>query len=222
MTIWGKTLLATAALGALISGAEAQDAFWSSAPAASNWTGFYIGGQAGLIGMKSHESGTAVPAGEALLGDIPPQFGVFAGFHYQAADWWVWGLDVEANYEQGEFFYNNVKFGTMDWDAAVRVIGGVPIASNVLAYGSVGYSIASFDQSTYYDGASPGSTGSKYTGGGVQLGLGVDAMLNEHLMARLQASWTHYGVHEIKNGGVVVGESEPSLISARVGLAWKF
>jgi opacity protein-like surface antigen len=222
MKVWGKAVLAAAAMCVLGTSAEGQDAMWSSVPTASNWTGFYIGAQAGLIGMKSHEKGTAVPLGEALLGDIPVTGGAFAGFHFQQTDWWVWGLDVEANYQPAEFFYNGTKFGIMDWDAAVRVQGGVPIAPNVLAYGSVGYSWAHFDQSTYYNGVFPAATGANYIGGGVQLGFGVDAKLNDHLMMRLLATWTNYGVHSITNGGVEVGSSEPSLINARVGLAWTF
>lgn len=215
------SVIAGAAMLASVGSATAQDAMWA-APTADNWTGFYIGAQTGLIGMKSHELGTAVPNGEALLGDIPPEIGGFAGFHYQATDWWVWGLDVEANYSNGEFFYNGSRFGNLIWDAAVRVQGGVPIAPNVLAYGSVGYSWASFDMTPYYDTAVPGSTGAAYIGSGFQLGFGVDAMITENVMARMQATWTHFGVHDIKDGGVTVATSEPSRINARIGLAFKF
>lgn len=222
MKSWGRTVLATVAVCLVGSTAQAQDAFWANTPVASNWTGFYLGAQAGLIGMKSHEKGTAVPAGEALLGDIPVTGGVFGGFHFQQTDWWVWGLDAELNYQPAEFFYNGAKFGIMDWDGAVRIQGGVPVAPNVLAYGSVGYSWAHFDQSTYYNGVFPAATGANYVGGGLQLGFGVDAKLNDHLMMRLLATWTNYGVHSITNGGVEVGSSEPSLINARVGLAWTF
>lgn len=222
MRVLGTSVLAAAAMFALGSGAEAQDAMWASTPVASNWTGFYLGAQTGLIGMKSHEKGALFPGGEVLLGDIPPEIGGFAGFHYQATDWWVWGLDVEANYVNGEFFYNGTKFGNLVWDAAVRVQGGVPIAPNVLAYGSVGYSWANFDQSPFYDVASPGSTGANFIGSGFQLGVGVDAMINEHVMARMLATWTHFGVHDITNGGITVATSEPSRVNARIGVAWKF
>ncbi|MBU1174201.1 MAG: porin family protein [Alphaproteobacteria bacterium] len=191
---------------------------WASAPTADSWTGFYFGGQIGLVGMKSHEKGPAVPNGEALLGDIPVQAGVFGGFHWQQTDWWVWGLDAELNIEQGEFFYNGSKFGSMEMDGAVRVQGGYLVAPNVLAYASVGYSWAHFDNRAYYGG---GATGADFIGGGLQLGLGVDAMVTDTIMARLQMTWAHYGEHAVSSGGGAA-TSEPSMIDIRTGVAWKF
>ncbi len=223
MKLWGRTVLAAVGLFALGASAQAQDAFWAATPVANNWTGFYIGGQAGIVGMKTHEeSPTLITGGNVLLGEMPAQIGAFAGFHYQVTDWWVWGLDVEANYHPGEAQYNGTKFGFMDWDASVRVQGGVPITPNILAYGSVGYSWSHFDQSAFYSVASPGSTGANYIGSGVQLGLGIDAKIHENLMLRMLATWAHYGTHDITNGGVTVATSTPSYIDARVGLAWSF
>ena len=214
MTALSLCLLGTAA--------PAQDLFYSAAPTANTWSGFYLGAQFGLIGAKTHEKGSAFPSGEALLGDIPVQGGLFAGAHYQMNDWWVWGLDAEANYEPGEFFYNGSKFGTIEWDGALRLHGGYLIAPNVLAFGSVGYSIAHFDHTTYYSVGHPALTGAAYTGGGIQLGFGVDAKLSDHLMARLLATWSHYGVHTIYDGGTAIATSEPSMVNARLGLAWSF
>lgn len=222
MGSWGKTVIAAAVACVIGGSAQAQDAMWASGATQDNWSGFYFGGQIGIAGVKTHEKGTAIPAGETLLGDIPVHWGAFGGFHYQAADWWVWGLDAEVNYETADFFYNNKTFGKMPWDAAVRVTGGVPIAPNVLAYGSVGYSWAQFDHTAYYNVASPGSSGASYIGSGIQLGLGVDAMVTENIMARLMMTWAHYGVHNITNGAAVVATSEPSMIDVRAGVAFKF
>ncbi len=38
-------------------------------------------------------------------------------------------------------------------------------------------------------------------------------------MARMQATWAHFGVHDITDGGATVATSEPSRINARVGVA---
>lgn len=185
-----------------------------------NWTGLYAGGQIGLLALKAHAKGTAIPAGETLLGDIGGNAGAFAGFYFQPSNWIVWGLDLEANLAATELLYNGKVFGAMKWDGAVRAIAGVPVAPNVLAFASVGYSWAHFDLSPYYSAA--GFSGQVYTGGGPQLGLGVDVKLTDHMKARLHATWAHYGVHTITNGGVASDTSEPSLVNVRLGVAWSY
>ncbi|MEO5807399.1 outer membrane beta-barrel protein [Devosia sp.] len=184
------------------------------------WTGAYVGVQGGLLPMKSHELGASLPTGEDLLGDIGGNAGVFAGYRYQMNDWLVWGLDVEANNDATELLRQGKNYGALKWDAAIRAQLGYPVAPNVLAYGSVGYSIARFDMSPFY--SAPGYDGQVYSAGGIQLGVGVDAKVTDHIMARLLATWTHYGTHTITKGGVADGTSEPSVVNIRVGLGWTF
>lgn len=184
-------------------------------PSYSAWDGFYVGAQGSLVAMKSHEIDPAVLVlGEELLGDIGGSAGVFAGYRYQLNDWLVLGLDGEVNNVATQFEYNGRQnYGALKWDAAVRATLGYPVAPNVLAYGTVGYSWGHFDLSPSRGGAS-----TEFTAGGFQLGLGVDMMVTENLMARLNATWTHYGVNDVPGGGT----SEPSNSVVRAGLAWKF
>ena len=122
------------------------------------------------------------------------------------------GVDAEVNNVATQFEYNGLNYGALKWDTAIRATLGYPIASNVLAYGTVGYSWGRFD-------LSPGlGAGSEFTAGGFQLGLGVDMMVTQNIMARLNATWTHYGVNQVPGGGT----SEPSNSVVRAGLAWKF
>lgn len=183
-------------------------------PSYSAWDGFYVGAQGSLIGMKSHEIAPGILVGEQLLGDIGGSAGVFAGYRYQLSDWFVLGIDAEVNNVATQFEFNGAQnYGALKWDAAVRATLGYPIASNVLAYGTVGYSWGHFDLSPSRGGAS-----TTFTAGGFQLGLGVDMMVTQNLMARLNATWTHYGVNNVPGGGT----SEPSNSVVRAGLAWKF
>lgn len=206
--------LALVAAGVMVMSLQAGTA------QAQQWNDVYVGGQIGLLPMKSHEKGASIPAGETLLGDIGGNAGVFAGFHYQLTDWFVWGMNIEANNDATELLYNGSNFGALKWDAAVRTQFGVPVAPNVLAYGTVGYSIARFDLSPFY--SAPGYDGHQYTAGGFQFGVGVDAMITENVMARLEANYAHYGTHTITKGGVADGTSEPSVVNVKVGVAWKF
>ncbi len=185
-------------------------------PAASTWTGFYLGAQGSLIGMKSHESNPGLPPPEQLLGDIGGSAGVFAGYRYQISDWFVLGLDAEANNVATQFEYSGANYGALKWDAAVRATLGYPVAPNVLAYGTVGYSWGRFDMSPF-----TGTADSTFTAGGWQLGVGADILVTENIMARLNATWTHYGVNNWTSGGGAYGTSEPSNVVVRAGLGWK-
>lgn len=183
-------------------------------PSYSAWDGFYIGAQGSLIGMKSHESAPGIlPPPEQLLGDIGGSAGVFAGYRYQINDWFVLGIDAEVNNVATQFEFSGANYGALKWDAAVRSTLGYPVAPNVLAYGTVGYSWGRFDLTP-----SRGGVDTAFTAGGIQLGLGVDMMVTTNLMARLNATWTHYGVNDVPGGGT----SEPSNSVVRAGLAWKF
>lgn len=182
-------------------------------PSYSAWDGFYIGAQGSLVAMKSHESNALLPPPEQLLGDIGGNAGVFAGYRYQISDWFVLGIDAEVNNVATQFEYSGANYGALKWDAAVRATLGYPIANNVLAYGTVGYNWGHFDLSPHY-----GNPNATFTAGGFQLGLGVDMMVTENIMARLNATWTHYGVNNVPGGGT----SEPSKSVVRAGLAWKF
>jgi opacity protein-like surface antigen len=218
-----KLAAVAAALVAMpVVGAQAQQfvapivdsTMYQPAPAA--WDGFYLGAQGSIVAMKSHEIGTLVPT-EQLLGDIGGSAGVFAGYRYQLNDWFVLGLDGEFNNVATELLYPGTVYGAMKWDAAVRATLGYPVAPNVLAYGTAGYSWAHFDLTPFY-----GASDSTYTAGGFQLGLGVDVMVTQNIMARLNATWTHYGVNTVKQNGTNIGTSEPSDVVVRAGLAYKF
>ena len=185
-------------------------------PGFSAWDGFYLGAQGSLVAMKSHEANAVVatPPAEQLLGDIGGNAGIFAGYRYQLNDWLVLGVDAELNNVATQFEYNGLNYGALKWDTAVRATLGYPIANNVLAYGTVGYTWGRFD-------LSPGlGAGSEFTASGFQLGLGVDMMVTQNIMARLNATWTHYGVNTVP--GPTGGTSEPSSSVVRAGLAWKF
>ena len=185
-------------------------------PTSFAWDGFYVGAQGALVATKTHEINPGVGA-EQLLGDIGGHAGIFAGYRYTVSDWLVLGIDAELNNVATEYLFNAVNYGALKWDTAVRATLGYPVAPNVLAFGSVGYSWARFDMSPF-----SGTSDSTFTAGGFQVGLGVDMMVTDNIMARLHATWTHYGVNRWTRGGAPYGSSEPSDVVVRAGLGWKF
>jgi opacity protein-like surface antigen len=208
-------LLAAVASAAIfsVSGAEAQSLF---APASGNWTGVYVGGQADLLATKSLEEQDISLGGPTLLGDMGGGFGIFGGYDYQFSDWLVGGIGAEYNFDSTELQFGGANYGASKWDAAIKARVGTPIASNVLAYGSLGYQWGHFDYSDRPSMA--GATDADFTTGGPQIGLGVDAMLTENIMARFEGTYTHYESHTASNGII----STPSMIAIKAGLAFKF
>lgn len=185
-------------------------------PASTVWDGFYVGAQGALVATKTHEINPGVGA-EQLLGDIGGHAGIFAGYRYTVSDWLVLGIDAELNNVATEYLFNAANYGALKWDTAVRATLGYPVAPNVLAFGSVGYSWGRFDMSPF-----SGTPDSTFTAGGWQLGVGVDMLVTQNVMARLHATWTHYGVNTWTRGGAAYGTSEPSDVVVRAGLGWKF
>lgn len=212
-----------AAVAATVFGCAAAQAQSLTAPVVTSgmyqpgltaWDGPYIGLQAALIATKTHEIGGVVGP-EQLLGDTGGAAGVFAGYRFTITDWLVLGIDAEANRITTQYLWNAAIYGSIMWNASVRATVGIPLAPNVLGFGSIGYSWAHFDLTQGY-----ANGGARYTAGGVELGVGVDAMLTEHLVARLHATWALYGVNNVPIPGG--GTSEPSDVLVRLGLGWKF
>ena len=210
---------AIAAVSGSIATAQAQSLF---APVVTSgmyepsniaWDGLYFGPQIALVATKTHEIGGVVGP-EQLFGDTGGIAGVFGGYRFTVTDWLVLGIDAEADVVSTEYLWNARQYGVIRWDAAIRGTIGLPLAPNVLAFGTVGYSVARFDMSSGY-----GNANAQYTAGGVQLGLGVDAMITQSLMARLHATWALYGVNNVPVPGG--GTSEPSDVVVRLGVAWK-
>jgi opacity protein-like surface antigen len=208
-TVLFAALASAAILGS--SGAHAQNLF--AAPS-GNWTGFYIGGQADLLATKSLEEQDPTLKGPTLLGDMGGGFGAFAGYDYQFFDWLVGGVGAEYNIDSTELQFNGQNYGASQWDATIKARLGTPIAPNILAYGSLGYEWGHFD---YSDRPVLGTDA--FTAGGIQFGLGVDAMLTQNIMARFEGTYTHYEDGHTSSNGI---SSTPSMIAIKGGLAFRF
>jgi outer membrane immunogenic protein len=210
-------LIATA--GAVVIAASGAEAQGLGSGFSGRWTGAYVGAQVDLLSTKSLESATAMWA-PSLLADMGGGGGVFAGYDYQLNNMFVAGVLGEYNLDSTQLVYNGKAAGTAQWDASIAGRLGTPLASNVLAYGSVGYEWGHFDYTDRFAGPTYGNA--NFTTGGLQFGLGVDAMLTSNIMARFEATYTHYDSNIISQNGSPYWQSTPSMIAIKGGLGFKF
>lgn len=126
----------------------------------------------------------------------------------------------EFNWVSTELLYGGSVYGKAQWDAALRARLGVPVAPNVLAYGSIGYAWGHFDYTPGF--STPNYSNTQFTVGGVQLGIGVDAMLTANVMGRIEATYAHYGSNVEANSAGPNTTSTPSMIAVKAGLGFRF
>jgi outer membrane immunogenic protein len=201
----------------LLLGAPAAQAEGIFGSFNGSWTGLYAGGQAALLATKSLEENAPALTGPTLLGDMGGGAGVFAGVDYQFSDMFVAGVMGELNTDSTTLMLNGSNYGSFTWNAAARARLGALVAPNVLAYGSVGWDWGHFDYSAAY----PGASTADFTTVGMQYGIGVDVMLTGNIMGRLDATYSHYGSHDISTGGTTV-TSTPSIIAVKAGIGLRF
>ncbi len=207
----------------MTSGAYAQSSPWGTF--SGNWTGFYAGAQADLLATKSLEEQEPGLTSPTLMGDMGGGGGVFAGYDYQLNNMFVAGVMGDYNVDSTELLYNGSDSGKAQWDASLKARIGVPVAANVLAYGSLGYEWGAFRlwrPAVSLAAGSPFGQCRLHHRRGLQIGLGVDAMLTSNIMARLEATYTHYDSHVTTIGGTPAVQSTPSMIAIKGGVGFRF
>jgi outer membrane immunogenic protein len=224
----------------------------------ASWTGFYIGGDIG--GSWSHTNGswTGLPSaaafgvnptggsldGSSFLG------GVHAGYDYQFAPAWVFGVEGDwtwthdrgSNSQAWTLFGTGTPVGggaattmnsTVDWLASFRGRLGYLVTPNVLAYATGG--IAWGD--VHYSGTAPAptagylaSTSFNNTSDGFVVGGGVEWALTHSWSLRGEYLFYHLNSAAGATATSAAFPAFPSSFSwsrtnvdvARVGLSYKF
>lgn len=154
---------AVPAFGADPAGSAPADVF--------DWSGFYVGGQAGIVVFRGNYDVVFVGPESTTGGG--GTIGVFAGGTTQTASM-VLGAEIGANYDMAKSTYISGGPGsvttTQNWDAYIRGKFGVPV-SDMLLYAALGGTMSSFTQSSPFNG------GTVITNiiPGVSVGVGAEA-----------------------------------------------
>jgi outer membrane immunogenic protein len=236
-----RFLLATTAILALGASASAADlgargvAPMAPAPAfvAYNWSGFYVGVNAGGAKLSTdvydpdywYYGGTL---NRSKFGGI---VGAQLGFNMQSGSF-VYGLEGDlsalAGTKNSHFYSGEVTIkNDMPWLATVRVRAGLAVG-NTLVYATGGVAAASVKHS-WYETSESGALRTSDTAWGYAVGGGVEHAFSpnwtfkiEALYVDLEESWTNYG----NNAGFFSDTTrfgfQNKAVIGRVGLNYKF
>ena len=216
-------LLASAAVIALVGQAEAQEAGY-------NWSGFYVGAQAGYGWSSAEFSGTsAVPEGDhdddGFVG------GIYVGHDWQEGRW-VFGaladldyIDVDQLEMEGSFNGKEENYTyDMDWVATARVRAGYLPTERLLIFGTGGLALTHVEASGFQESIIPifddTFENSSVEVGGV-IGLGAEFAVTRNWSVK--AEYLHYDFNAL-----VADPSEgepsfnPSLDTVKVGVSFRF
>ena len=236
-----KQLLVSASVVAMLGGTamaadlpvmEAPAPIYSPTPMAYNWTGFYVGLQAGY--------GWGNVEGEADVGgpDVPPTTGdydydidgflggVHLGYNHQFNNF-VLGVEGDVEYASLDgsgggddpdisTFYHETE---LDWLASLRLRAGFAI-DRLLIYGTGGIAWAHIDQAFGEDGDPELDDGDRSRWGWT-LGAGAEYAFANNWTAR--AEYRYYDLGDDDVSGVDYSDdNDITLHTVRLGASYKF
>jgi outer membrane immunogenic protein len=186
---------------------EPAPAYAAPAPA-SNWTGGYVGAQAGYgWGKAKNSNGFANTKPDGAV------VGAYAGYDHQFDNSpVVVGVDTDLNYNTAHDRRGGVR-NDLQWSGATR--GKVGYAMDrVMVYGAAGAAYGGVK-------ARAGGAGSSNTTLGYTVGGGLEAMVADNVTTRVEYRYNDYGKERL---GTAAGSTKTSLTENRLtaGVAYKF
>ncbi len=218
-----KLLLATTAIVALASGAQAADLGVPRAPVAAaimapsfSWTGFYLGANIGL-GIANTNYSALIPgvpgSGSGLVG------GLQAGYNWQINNV-VLGLEGDFGYfgtrRTGAFGVGSSLTWRTQWDASIRGRLGVAV-DRTLLYVTGGVGFADIGARGQIAGAALVNFAATQTRVGFQLGAGVEHAVTQNVSVRAEYLYGNYGRKVLAGNNVRLDEHK-----FRVGVNFLF
>ncbi|PSJ57394.1 outer membrane protein [Pseudaminobacter soli (ex Li et al. 2025)] len=228
-------IIASALLFAGITGAQAADVVVQEPVAVYNWSGIYVGAQAGYAWGDApfrNRSGNYVEGADydprGFLG------GFYAGYSQQLSNNVVLGIEGDINFANIKrngvdyvdfadgYVYSDNAHAKMRWNGAVRARVGYAM-DRFMPYlaGGVSFGELKFDLLDPSDGSTIFSE--KATMTGWNIGAGVDYAATDNLILRAEyrfsdfGSKTFHGLYGVDDGKIKLRTND-----IRLGIAYKF
>ena len=231
-----KVLVSVAAAAAISSMAMAGGDIAPVAPApVDNWSGFYVGAQAGYLWGDADGKGIDELEGlSANNADVDGGVaGLYAGYNWLMDNGFLLGIEGEWNYVDADgktaVVDGNDDTGwsakaTQDWDASLRLRAGMVVNNDYLLYVTGGAAWAKVGVDIYDDDNEKIANDSQ-TMSGWTIGAGVEMVLTENLHARLQYRYTDYGDKDFSDtvdGDVYKINADYNAHMVTLGLSYRF
>jgi outer membrane immunogenic protein len=207
-------------------------------PSFYNWTGFYVGAQAGYSwGTDTTTELLTANRGFINAFDYHPESvlgGVHAGFNYQMGSFVV-GIegDVDAmNARSGFHDPSQVRSPfdpgglvrvQQDWQASVRARLGFAL-DRFMVYGTAGVAFSEF-QYSYFNPLAGFGEGGSFSRTGWTVGGGVNYAMTNNLILGVDYRYTDYGKFDYVANSAFLGltaEQSPTTHQVRASIAYKF
>jgi outer membrane immunogenic protein len=226
-------LLAGVALVASMAAAQAADLVYPetstppvvespapimSSPAGYDWTGLYIGLQAGIIGDNLDLD---FNGGSTTLDDFGAIGGAHIGYDYQFGNGFLIGAETDINATSlknrvdftGGNGVNNAEIAKLDYTGSVTGKIGYAV-DNLLMYGKGGFAYAHVDDA---DIAFDSDFATGYTlGGGIALGL------TQSISLRTEYNFSRYDDFDVKANGVTAGSADFDTHTIESAISYRF
>ena len=197
-------------------------------PVAYNWTGIYVGAQAGYAWGNSTYDGAGSPAGPPFIStSLDPKGGfggAYVGYNYQFNGNYVVGVEADANFAdvKGDntfaVFPGVVASGDLKWFGSARLRAGyafdrfLPFVTGGLAIG-------------HYSGTENGALENSENMVGWTAGAGLEYAVTDNLIARVEYRYADYGRKSQSapfNFPTEQARLDLTTNDVRVGLSYKF
>ena len=185
-----------------------------------DWNGFYAGGHMGIAAAQTNYDYAGDLTGNLtnhtrigrIHGSAP---GVYGGYNYQFGPV-VIGAEGDATFTDGMFRLNGANLDFLQSSYAITTGSGrlgYLATPTTLVYGKLGYSVIQLSGQSNF--GQPFRTSIS----GVQYAAGVESLLDDHVMLRLEAAYTSANHDLVLNQGF--DHYRPSFLWVDVGLAFK-
>jgi outer membrane immunogenic protein len=230
-----KKFFAFAAISSSLASLGAS-AGWAADPvtAAYDWTGFYLGAQAGYAwsDSTSHAFGN-FGAGTVSTADLDADGflgGLYSGYNFHSGGL-VWGLEADINFVDLNSGDQNIVFGgvsqldthkgDMDWNGAARLRLGYAV-DHLLPYIAGGVAFGGYKVDYDHTGAS-GTLDETLVGW--TLGGGIEYAFSDSVTSRIEYRYSDYGSMDGSVFAAFPAESQDADLEVhdiRWGIAFRF
>lgn len=223
-------IIASALLLATVGMAHAADVVVQEAAPAYNWSGVYVGAQAGYAWSDARYEAVDY----ATVDYDPDGFfgGAYAGYNYQFSNKIVLGVDADINFSgidgHGSLTWadntspdDHIGYSKLKWTGAIRGRVGYAL-DRFMPYIAGGLSVGKYQFDLDHDGTGNMDFEEERSLTGWNLGAGFDYAVTDNLIVRAEYRYTDFGSKSFDQDWGGDSKIDINTHDIRLGVAYKF